>query len=133
MANTITKFQTQYLQNRLEDIKRDKIIKFNEEHQTEVESFFVTCYNLIKSGKLKLKSLKEVQEKGRGSYHYCPDVDDLFEVDKVRKEYEEARDAANKVSSEYSKKLDAAITSIIDSVVLQGLGIDEAIERFTNM
>lgn len=133
MANTITKFQTQYLQDRLNQIKREKVSKFIVDNKVEKCSLFQYYYDLIKAGKLKLKSAKEFKYTLENTYHCSPDIVDLFDCTEARKNFDKDEEAYDKKRKDYEDKLEKAITSIVDSVVLQGLGIDEAIARFMKL
>lgn len=113
----ITKVQKDYLESRLNDIKRDKMKDYRAKHQEPEGLSREQIYKGIKKGTIKLKPLAEALESGYAS------IDRWFDVPDTRKEWCKAKD-------EYEESLDKRITAIMDSVVLASLDIESAIEAF---
>lgn len=129
MANTITKYQVQYLKDRLEDIKREKIKNFREKNGTEKLAKSLAIYDAIKEGKVKLKARKDVSEHSA----YSVSVSELFDLNVFDKAYAKDYEEREKKEQAYRNKLDEAITNILDSVVLRGLDVKAAIAEFEKM
>lgn len=129
MANTITKYQVQYLKDRLNDIKREKVKNFVDKNKLEQPVKSLVIYDLIKEGKIKLKARKDVRENS----YYSINLDDLFDLESFDKAYKKAREELDSKKEAYENKLEEAITNILDSVVLRGLDVQEAVAKFEKM
>lgn len=124
----ITKTQINYLDNRLDDIMRQKITDFKKKfpEQTFTQKW-EEIYKGIKAGKVSMLSLKEFMSNIKG---WCsPDIKDMFDLSK----YENAAKEQEELINEYSDKLRKAKTEIMDKVVLSDLMIEEAVEEFKKM
>ena len=124
----ITKTQINYLDNRLEDIMRQKIADFKKKfpEQTTAQKW-EDIYKGIKSGKIPMYPLKEFITNVKG---WCsPDVKDMFDLSRYEKAAKEQEDSIN----EYSDKLRKAKTEIMDKVVLSDLMIEEAVAEFKKL
>lgn len=114
----ITKVQKDYLERRLDDIKRDKMTAYTAKHKEPEPLTDEQIYKGIKKGTIKLKPLADVL-----SSRFCHSIYDWFDIGDTRDEWREAK-------NEYSESLDKRITAIMDSVVLASLDIEAAIEAF---
>lgn len=114
----ITKVQKDYLERRLDEIKRDKMTAYVAKNKEPSIMSDEQIYKGIKKGTIKLKSMPEVL-----SSRYCHSIYDWFDI-------EDKRDEWRKAKEEYSESLDKRITTIMDSVVLASLDIEAAIAEF---
>lgn len=114
----ITKVQKDYLERRLDEIKRDKMTAYIAKHKEPADISDEQIYKGIKKGTIKLKPMLEVLS--RCHFH---SVYDWFDI-------EDPRDEWRKAKNEYSESLDKRITAIMDSVVLASLDIEAAIAEF---
>lgn len=114
----ITKVQKDYLERRLDEIKRDKMTAYVAKHKEPSDLTREQIYKGIKKGTIKLKPMSEVLSR----CHYNG-VYDWFDIEDTRAAWREAK-------LEYSESLDKRITAIMDSVVLASLDIESAIEEF---
>ena len=124
----ITKTQINYLDNRLDDIMRQKIADFKKKfpEQTTTQKW-EDIYKGIKAGKISMFSLKEFMSNVKG---WCsPDIKDMFDLSK----YENAAKEQEELINDYSDRLRKAKTEIMDKVVLSDLMIEEAVEEFKKM
>lgn len=124
----ITKTQINYLDNRLDDIMRQKIADFKKKfpEQTSTQKW-ESIYKDIKAGKTPMFSLKEFMSNIKG---WCsPDIKDLYDLSK----YEDAAKEQEELINTYSDKLRKAKTEIMDKVVLSDLMIEEAVAEFKKL
>lgn len=124
----ITKTQINYLDNRLDDIMRQKITDFKKKfpEQTTTQKW-EDIYKGIKAGKISMFSLEEFMSNVRG---WCsPDIKDMFDLSKYENAAKEQEDLIN----DYSDRLRKAKTEIMDKVVLSDLMIEEAVEEFKKL
>lgn len=124
----ITKTQINYLDNRLDDIMRQKITDFKKKFPEQTfNQKWEDIYKGIKTGKISMLSLKEFISNVRG---WCsPDIKDMFDLSK----YENAAKEQEELINEYSDKLRKAKTEIMDKVVLSDLMIEEAVAEFKKL
>lgn len=124
----ITKTQIDYLRNRLDDIKDEKIRELSKKTKVEITSHAV--YEALKSGEIKLKAKKDVYMRtwSAGSY-YNPDLEDFFDLSKYKEKYKGNED----VVEAYRDSLNKKMTEIMDKVVLSDLLIEEAVAEFKKM
>lgn len=124
----ITKTQINYLDNRLDDIMRQKITDFTKKFPEQTTNQkWEYIYKGIKAGKISMYSLKEFMSNVRGWYN--PNIKDMFDLSK----YENAAKEQEELINEYSDKLRKAKTEIMDKVVLSDLLIEEAVSEFKKL
>lgn len=124
----ITKTQINYLDNRLDDIMRQKIADFKKKfpEQTTAQKW-EEIHKGIKSGKIPMYPLKEFITNVKG---WCsPDIKTMFDLSRYDNADKEREESIN----EYSDKLDKAKTEIMDKVVLSDLMIEEAVAEFKKL
>lgn len=124
----ITKTQIDYLRNRLDEIKDEKIRALSKKTKVEVTSFDV--YEALKSGEIKLKAKKDIYSRTwtAGSY-YNPDLEDFFDLSKYKEKFKDNGD----IVDAYRDRLNKKMTEIMDKVVLSDLLIEEAVAEFKKM
>lgn len=124
----ITKTQIDYLDRRLTDILRDKLSVFQKANPKQTDDqYWEAIYTGIKSGKIKLRSKKEVMS--IESKWHTPSLSNLFDLSSV----EDTNKDIVKLYDEYENKLRKAKTEIMDKVVLSDLMIEEAVAEFKKL
>lgn len=127
----ITKVQIDYLRNRLQDIKREKINEFSKDMNINKYWSDLDVAEAIKSGLIKMKSKKDLRtenEYSKGGYRACY-IHNIFDTTKFEEKY-----AVNwKAQQEYEDKLEKKMTEIMDKVVLSDLLIEEAVAEFKKL
>lgn len=124
----ITKTQIDYLRDRLRDIKNEKI----EEASSKAKANFTSLdiYEAIKSGEVKLKAKKDIQQRTyKAGCYYNPDLKDFFDLSK----FDDKNKAGQDIVEAYKEKLNKKMTEIMDKVVLSDLLIEEAVAEFKKM
>lgn len=124
----ITRTQINYLESRLRDIRSEKVNAFQQAHKDHYK--WPELFDAIKSGKVKMKTKKDVETcESRRYYGGSPYIEDFFDLSTFLEKYKENDQAC----TEYKEKLDKAITSIMDKVVLSDLMIEEAVKEFMKL
>lgn len=114
----ITKVQKDYLERRLNEIKRDKMDDYEAKHKKPEPITREQIYKGIKKGTIKLQSLEYILSRPHFNI-----IHDWFDIEDKQSDWRKAR-------NEYSNSLDKRITAIMDRVVLSSLDIEAAIEEF---
>lgn len=120
----ITKVQKDYLEQRLREIKGEKMRAWSEANpEPEHNNDYKEIYKGIKNGTVKLKPWKESM-----SYHYNTSIFDWFDTDtkQAHKKWKDSRDA-------YENTLLKFQTNLMDKVILSSLDIDAAIKEFKSL